>query len=653
MQWQFADLSLAKKLACGFGLVLLLTGMVAAIAVSTMQAADRRFDLLKQMSQISDAALRVRVEERSFSLTGDAASADAVRGSLDGILASSEALRARSPANAAAMDEVDAAVRGYREAFDQFVDLSQKKDLALESAAWSVQNVTGTLDLVRGQFMEDGLSALKASHGREGAGLVGQAGELGEVARLALQAINEARVRLEQSRKDDAAAGEGAMTIAQTDQALAVIAKLLDAAGGDPAYRGVLVEAKSHLGGFADRLKEYTGLLAQERKVHAQMRARADDVLRQVDQAYGQQAYAMRDHLAASSGFILISSAAALLVGLGAAALITRVVVRRLGNAIRVADRIADGDLTEKIDVRGADEVGQLMRAMDRMSSALGGIVGGLQAGIGRIADSAQSLSVAAERSNAEVSSQKAETEQVATAMSEMATTVHEVARSAEDAASAAESADAAVQSGRHVVKNSIGRIEQLAAAATSASDSMGILHGEVQNIGAVLDVIKGLAEQTNLLALNAAIEAARAGEQGRGFAVVADEVRLLAQRTQKSTVEIEDLVRALLRSAQDSVRQITISSELVRLSVGDVGETEGALHSIAEAVAAIHRLNQQIAAAAEQQSSVAAEVDRSMESIRTSADQAAATMEGTAASSVELAQLSNELHVMVGRFRL
>ncbi|HJV26818.1 MAG TPA: methyl-accepting chemotaxis protein [Aromatoleum sp.] len=653
MQRQFADLSLAKKLACGFGLVLLLTGMVAAIAVSTMQAADRRFDLLKQMSQISDAALRVRVDERSFSLTGDAASADAVRAGLDAILASSEALRARSPANAAAMDEVDAAVHGYREAFDQFVDLSQKKDLALESAAWSVQNVTGTLDLVRGQFMEDGLAELKASHGRDGARLVGQAGELGEVARLALQAINEARVRLEHSRKADASAGDDAMTIPQTDEALAVIAKLLDAAGSDPAYRGVLVEAKSHLGGFADRLKEYTGLLAEERKVHAQMRTRADDVLRQVDQAYGQQAYAMRDHLTASSGFILASSAAALLVGLGAAALITRVVVRRLGNAIRVADRIADGDLTEKIDVRGADEVGQLMRAMERMSSALGGIVGGLQSGIGRIADSAQSLSVAAERSNSEVSSQKAETEQVATAMNEMATTVHEVARSAEDAASAAESADAAVRSGRQVVKESIGRIEQLASAATSASDSMGVLHGEVQNIGAVLDVIKGLAEQTNLLALNAAIEAARAGEQGRGFAVVADEVRLLAQRTQKSTVEIEDLVRALLRSAQDSVRQITISSELVRLSVDDVGETEGALHSIAEAVAVIHRLNQQIAAAAEQQSSVAAEVNRSMESIRSSADQAAATMEGTAASSVELAQLSNELHVMVGRFRL
>jgi len=653
LQSRFADSTMARKLGFGFGLVLLLTGVVAAIGVNTLQTIEGRFDHLEQMSEIDGTVLRVRLHEQAFALTGDPAEAEALRAGIDSILGLTAALKTQASTTASAMEEVEAAVNAYRASFDEFVDLTQRKEQALETAAWSVQNVTGNLDLVHSVFVDDGLAALKTSQGHNGASLVEQAGQLGEAARLVLQAMNEAHIRLERSRKADAEETIGGAKIAQTDEALGRIRQLMDAADGDAAYRGVLAEAASHITAFDDRLAEYTDLLAQERKVHAQMVERAGQVVRQVDRAYAEQDAAMRHELGASTRSILASSLAALLAGLAASVLITRAVVRPLRSVIAVADRIADGDLTAKIEVHGSDEVGQLMRAMARMSAALGDIVGGLQAGVGRIAASAQTLSAAAERTNAEVSSQKLETGQVATAMNEMALTVQEVARSAEDAAAAAESADARVQSGRQVVTGTMARIEQLAAAAGAASESMRSLHREVQNIGTVLDVIKSLAEQTNLLALNAAIEAARAGEQGRGFAVVADEVRLLAQRTQQSTAEIEGLVLALLRSAQDSVQQIATSSELVETSVGDARQTESALHSIAEAVSVIHRMNQQIAAAAEQQSSVAAEINRSVDSIRGSADQSSAAMEGTAASSVELAQLSNELQGMVGRFRL
>ncbi|MFJ5296458.1 methyl-accepting chemotaxis protein [Pseudomonas sp. NPDC088368] len=293
------------------------------------------------------------------------------------------------------------------------------------------------------------------------------------------------------------------------------------------------------------------------------------------------------------------------------------------------------------------------MQAMQQMGAGLSGIVSGLQAGIEQLATSAHSLSAVTEQTNLEVSTQKEETEQVATAMNQMTATVHDVARNAEEAAQAAQTADDKVDSGQAVVRQSMQRIEQLATSADSASHSIENLSAEIQNIGKVLSVIKSVAEQTNLLALNAAIEAARAGEQGRGFAVVADEVRALAKRTQQSTEEIERLVTSLQSGAQASVAQIQSSGELVKLAVSDALQTESALGSIAVAVSLIQQMNQQIAAAAEQQSSVAEEINRSVTSIRASADQSALAMQGNAASSIELASLGIELKGMVGHFRL
>jgi len=311
------------------------------------------------------------------------------------------------------------------------------------------------------------------------------------------------------------------------------------------------------------------------------------------------------------------------------------------------------GDLSKRSNVNSNDEVGILSVEFNRLIENLSNIVSEVKQKSDQLSLAGENLSAVTEQTNTGVLKQSDEISQVATAMNEMSATVSEVAGNAQSASESAEEGNAAATSGGATVKQTITAISELAKDVDQSASVIEKLRGDSENIGTVLDVIKNIAEQTNLLALNAAIEAARAGEQGRGFAVVADEVRTLAQRTQESTIEIEALVDALQTGAQQAVDVMGQSRDKAESTVSQAEQAGESINAIITSVSDILNMNVQIASAAEQQSATTEEINRNINNIQSIAEQTASGAVETSASSNELRDLGEQLRSLVGKFKV
>ncbi|NOZ53960.1 MAG: methyl-accepting chemotaxis protein [Gammaproteobacteria bacterium] len=319
--------------------------------------------------------------------------------------------------------------------------------------------------------------------------------------------------------------------------------------------------------------------------------------------------------------------------------------------AVEVTERISNGDLTQPINISSGGEIGQQLYALKVMQEHLRGMIREMEQSSTELAASSDELAAVSEQTNKNLYQQQAEVQQVATAMNQMATTIHEVADNAAASSQAAQNANQEAGEGGKVVQGTIRSIEKLASGVEKAGSVIQQLATDSENIGSVLDVIKGVAEQTNLLALNAAIEAARAGEQGRGFAVVADEVRTLAQRTQQSTHEIEQMIEKLQSGTQNAVSVMVASQELARYSVDEAARAGASLEVITAAVESISDMNIQIASAAEEQSSVAEEMNQNITTINSISEQNATASNQTTTSSEELSRMASHLQQLILRF--
>ncbi|RON58657.1 methyl-accepting chemotaxis protein [Pseudomonas frederiksbergensis] len=631
---KLGNVSVNRKLGVGFGLVLLLTLLITFTGWTGLTGVMSRGDKLGFIASINELAKDLRVARLDYEMRRGEQGPSAVNGYLDQIEAGLQTARKmiEQPADVAMIDQQLAGVSQYRQAFTAMIQAGANREDARSKLGATADNAVAKVSEVEKALLQGDS--------------VAQFNSVIDLSKLIQQARFQVR---------------GYTYSAKTEAEQPALDAIDNALKNLESLPAKLPEQFSaNLQQASDSLKAYRAAVSQYRDSQvasaAALKRMADqgDNLRELSKKLTISQTVVRDTDAAhAKNLLLMATVLALAFGLLAAWAITRQIVIPLSQTLKVAERVAAGDLTHNLISERQDELGQLQRAMQSMTLGLRELIGGISDGVTQIASAAEELSAVTEQTSAGVNSQKVETDQVATAMHEMTATVQEVARNAEEASEAALAADQQAREGDKVVGEAIAQIERLAIEVGNSTVAMSDLKRESDKIGSVLDVIKSVAQQTNLLALNAAIEAARAGEAGRGFAVVADEVRSLAQRTQKSTEEIEELIVGLQTGTQQVATIMDNSRSLTDSSVELTRRAGGSLESITRTVSAIQSMNQQIAAAAEQQSAVAEEINRSVLNVRDVSEQTSAASEETAASSVELARLGTHLQMLVGRFKV
>ena len=631
---KLGNVSVNRKLSIGFGLVLVLTLLITFTGWTGLGDVINRGDKLGFISSLNGLTKDLRLARLDFDMRRGEQGTDAVTGlltQLDNGLKTAQTL-IEQPDDKALVEQQLEALNQYKKAFATMVQAGLKREGARSKLGDTADNAVAKIKEIEAALLQgDSITQFNS---------VVDLSKLIQQSRFQVRGYTySGKTEAEQPALDAIDNALKKITELQGQLPAQYQANLQEAGASLQAYRGAVSQYRDSQVASAAALKI---MIAQGDILlgHSEKLTTSQTAVRDADAAHAKQ-------------LLLLATVLALIFGIVAAWAITRQIVIPLNQTLNVAERVASGDLSHNLNSTRQDELGQLQRAMQSMTLGLRTLIGGISEGVTQIASAAEQLSAVTEQTSAGVNSQKIETDQVATAMNEMAATVQEVARNAEEASEAAAAADQQAREGDRVVGEAIAQIERLATEVGNSTIAMGDLKRESDKIGSVLDVIKSVAQQTNLLALNAAIEAARAGEAGRGFAVVADEVRSLAQRTQKSTEEIEELIVGLQQGTQQVASIMDNSRSLTDSSVELTRRAGSALENITRTVSTIQAMNSQIATAAEQQSAVAEEINRSVLNVRDVSEQTAAASEETATSSTELARLGTHLQALVGRFQV
>ncbi|MDV6327549.1 methyl-accepting chemotaxis protein [Idiomarina sp. PL1-037] len=453
--------------------------------------------------------------------------------------------------------------------------------------------------------------------------------------------INSIRPRLK-ALDNEATGGSAAMV----DDAIAKVRDALDSLQGSGSYpdnvirrQQLRVDSKDSLDKSEIQLNK---LMSETDRLQAAVRGIADNTRVSVTDSISTSSWL-------NSIITIISIALAVLISWYT----VRSISRPLSRVNHMLNIMADGNLTERVDYNAQDEFGELASNTNKLTGNLRKLIEGIANRATQLATAAEQSSNVSDETTNSIDEQRRQIEQVATATQEMNSTASEMADGADQALSEIQHSDDEAKRVRQISDKNRATIESLAKEIKGASEVIDQLSENSKNIGGILDVIRGIADQTNLLALNAAIEAARAGEQGRGFAVVADEVRTLASRTQESTEEIQDMIESLQNDSQRAVTVMNKGREQAELSVQQSDEAAQALQSITESVHQASDSSNHIANAAKEQSSTAHDISERLESIVSIAEQTASGSKQTAQASNEVAKLADELQDSIKSFRV
>lgn len=643
------NLSVRGKLLSGFAVVLGILIFISILSFQSLSSLSERFTVLNSVKTINILIADARQQEKNFLLRRDAKYIDQAIANIEQSLQLAEQAIAgfTTAESILLMQSMRQQAENYQLELRNFLQLelqNEQLQQQMEQQAYAAINSVYQLE-------QDFRSKASLAIERQGNSEILAAIRYSQLASDANSALMEAR-RLERNFIISNQPSDY-QTLMQQLSTIDTILAQLQQSSDEPGLLQLVQQVAQQLASYQTAFSDFQTLSGALNSSEQQLNTQARAVVADADLSLERQLERLAEQEKQLKQVLTVATFSALILGLVAASIITNMIVQPLNRAVAVADKIAAGDLSADLQVDRKDELGQLMQAMQRMTLSLRQLIFQLSSGIAQLASSTEEMAVISQQTSAGVSQQRHETLQLATAMNEMTATVQDVARSAEEASvNATHSVEQAEFSNR-TLSRTMGGIKTLAQEVTDSAAAISALQQEAQSIGEIVNVISAITEQTNLLALNAAIEAARAGEAGRGFSVVAEEVRNLANRAQQSTNQISEVIQRLQHKTKQAVTAMQANAGIADEVFKSTDDATAAVEQIINNIRNIQAMNQQIAAAALQQSTVAEEINKSLNNIQVATEQSSVAIEETAKTSSALSQLGLEQQQLANQFRL